>query len=40
MNKTCTLKDRGVIKHYFRNVKITKISIEDALEDLLVKKEN
>ena len=31
-NKTCTLKDRGVIKHYFSSIKkITKISIEDAL---------
>jgi len=40
MNKACTLKDRGVIKHYFKNVKkITKISIEKALDDLLVKKE-
>ena len=38
MNNTCTLKDRGVIKDYLRNVKITKISIEDALDDLLVKK--
>ena len=29
MNKTCTLKDRGVIKHYFRNVKkITKIQLQ------------
>ena len=39
MSKTCTLKDRGVIKHYFSKVKkITKISIEEALGDLLVKK--
>ena len=39
MNKTYILKDRGVIKHYFPNVKnITKISIEEALDDLLVKK--
>ena len=38
MNKTCILKDRGVIKHYFTNIKkITKIFIEDALDDLLVK---
>jgi len=40
MNKTCTLKDKGVIKHYFTNVnKITKISIEEVSDDLLVKKE-
>ena len=40
MNKTYTLKDKGVIKHYFKNIKkITKISIEEALDDLLVKKE-
>ena len=33
------LKDMGVIKHYFKNVKkITKISIENALHDLLVRK--
>ena len=39
MNKTCTMKDRGVIKHYFPNIKkITKVSIEEALDDLLVKK--
>ena len=39
MNKTCTLKDRGVIKHYFSKIKkITKIFIEKALDDLLVKK--
>ena len=39
MNKTYTLKDKGAIKHYFSNIKkITKISIEDALDDLLVKK--
>ena len=39
MNKTCTLKDKGTIKHYFSNIKkIIKISIEDALDDLLVKK--
>ena len=38
MNKICTLKDRGVIKYYFRNVKkIIKISIEDAFDDFLVK---
>ena len=36
MNKTYTLKDRGIIKYYFN--KITKISIEDALGNLLVKK--
>ena len=40
MNKMCTLKDMDVIKHYFKNVKnITKISIEEALDDLLRKKE-
>ena len=40
MNKTCILKDREVIKHYFSNVKkITKISIEEVLDNLLVKKE-
>jgi len=39
MNKTCTLKDRGVIKHYFSNIKkITKIFIEETLDDLLIKK--
>ena len=39
MNKTCTLKDMGVIKYYFPCIeKITKISIEDVLHDLLVKK--
>ena len=39
MNKTCTLKDRGVIKHFFPNIKkITKVSIEDALDNLLVKR--
>ena len=39
MNKTCTMKDRGVIKYYFPNIKkITKVSIEEALDDLLVKK--
>ena len=39
MNKTCTMKDRGVIKHYFPNIKkITKVSIEEALDDHLVKK--
>ena len=39
MNKICTMKDRGVIKHYFPNIKkITKVSIEEALDDLLVKK--
>ena len=39
MNKTCTLKDRGMIKHYFSNIKkITKVSIEELLDDLLVKK--
>ena len=33
------MKDRGVIKHYFPNIKkITKVSIEEALDDLLVKK--
>ena len=32
MNKTCTLKDRGTIKHYFsNNKKNTKISIGEAL---------
>ena len=30
MNKTCTMKDRGVIKHYFPNIKkITNVSIEE-----------
>jgi len=30
---------QGVIKHYFSNIKkITKVSIEEALDDLLVKK--
>ena len=39
MNKTCTMKDRGVIKHYFPNIKkIIKVSIEEALDDLLVKR--
>ena len=39
MNKTCTMKNRGVIKHYFSNIKkITKVSIEEVLDDLLVKK--
>ena len=39
MNKSCTLKDRGVIKHYISNVKkITKISIEEALVDVLEEK--
>ena len=39
MNKTCTLKDMVVIKHYFPSIKkIKKISIEDALDDLLIKK--
>ena len=39
MNKTCTLKDSGFVKHYFRNLKtITKTSIEDTLNDLLVEK--
>ena len=39
MNKTCIMKDRGVIKHYFPNIKkITKVSIEEGLDDLLVKK--
>ena len=39
MNKTCTMKDRGVIKHYFPNIKkITKVSIKEALDDLLIKK--
>ena len=39
MNKTCTMKDRGVIKHYFPNIKkITKVSIKEALDDLLVKR--
>jgi len=38
-NKTCTLNDRGVIKHYFSNInKITKIFIEEVLDDFLVKK--
>ena len=37
MNKTCIMKD--VIKQYFPNIKkITKISIEEALDDLLLKK--
>jgi len=40
MNITCISKDRGVIKYYFKNIKkITKISIEETLDDLLVKKE-
>ena len=39
MNKTWTLKSKTVIKYYFSSIKkITKISIEDALDDLLVKK--
>jgi len=39
MNKTCTMKDRGFIKHYFSNIKkIMKVSIGEALENLLVKK--
>ena len=39
MNKTCTLKDRGFAKHYFKNLKnITKISIENTLNDLFVEK--
>jgi len=39
INKTCTMKDRGVIKYYFPNIKkITKVSIEEVLDDLLVKK--
>ena len=39
MNKTCIMKDRGVIKYYFSNIKkITKVSIEEVLDDLLVKK--
>ena len=39
INKTCTLKDRGPIKYYFLNSKkITKVSIEEAMDDLLVKK--
>ena len=39
MNKTCTMKDRGVIKHYFSNIKkIMKVYIEETLDDLLVKK--
>ena len=39
MNKTCTMKNRGVIKYYFPNIKkITKVSIEKTLDDLLVKK--
>ena len=30
---------QGVIKHYFPNIKkITKVSIEEVLDDLLVKK--
>ena len=30
---------QGVIKHYFSNIKkITKVSLEEALDDLLVKK--
>ena len=30
---------QGVIKHYFSNIKkITKVSIEEALDDLLMKK--
>ena len=33
------MKDRGVIKYYFPNIKkIMKVSIEGALDDLLVKK--
>ena len=43
VNKTCTLKDRSVIKLYFKNIKkIAKISSEEALDDLLMekKKEN
>ena len=33
------MKDSGVIKYYFPNIKkITKVSIEEALDDLLVKK--
>jgi len=33
------MKDIGVIKYYFPNIKkITKASIEEALNDLLVKK--
>ena len=33
------MKDRGVIKHYFPNIKmITKVSIEEVLDDLLLKK--
>ena len=40
INKICTLKNMGVIKHYFTNVKkIAKISTEEALDDLLIKKE-
>ena len=39
MNKTYTMKDRGVIKYYFSNIKkIMKVSIEEALDDFLVKK--
>ena len=39
MNKTYTLKDMGVIKHYFTIVKkITKLSVEEPLDDLSVKK--
>ena len=39
MNKTCIMKDMGVIKHCFPNIKkITKVSIEEALDDLLAKK--
>ena len=33
------MKDKGVIKYYFSNIKnIMKVSIEEALDDLLVKK--
>jgi len=39
MNKTCTMKDMRVIKYYFPNIKkIMKVSLEEALDDLLVKK--
>ena len=39
MNKTCTLKGKDFVKHYFKNLKnFTKISIEDTLNDLLVGK--
>ena len=38
MNKTCTM-NRRVLKYYFPNIKkITKVSIEETLDDLLVKK--